>query len=596
MRRFAERHIGLVVVFAAAALAGQGLAPAKPALEGFDAFVSTALKDWKVPGVAVAVVQDGKVILSKGYGFRDVKKEAPVTPKTLFAIGSITKSFTVTSLGILVDEGKLDWDKPVREYMPGFRLYDQVATERMTPRDLVTHRSGLPRHDLLWYNSTFSRKELFERLRYLEPSRDFRSTYQYNNLMFVTAGYLLGELTSSTWEDFVRQRIWNRIGMKGSNFSVRDSEKSSDFALPYVKVKEEVREVPFRVIDDIGPAGSINSNVEDMTRYLLMHMNKGKSGETQVLSESNILQMQAPQMVTPAGPLRWSELGHSSYGMGWAISAYRGHKLVSHGGAIDGFVTLVSFMPQDKIGMVILTNLSGSPVSTVLSYNLFDRLLGLDQVGWSERFQKDRQAGEASEQEAKKQGFTTRRAGTRPSHELKEYAAEYEHPGYGIVKVALDRDELKMTYNRITGSLKHFHYDYFEVAEDPLIPFQRMKIHFDTDVEGEIGGVSIPLETNVKDIVFTRRPETLARSVLATLAGQYELAGTTITMSLREGEKLFIEVPGQQTRELVPVRGLLFRVSGLSGFSVEFKKDASGATTELILYQPGGTFVVKRKP
>src|SRR5580658_7512111 len=232
--------------------------------DGFDAFANQELRDWKCDGFAIAIVQDGKVILSKGYGLRDVKKNLPVTEKTLFAIGSATKSFTVTSLGVLVDQGKLDWDKPVRDYLPDFRLWDQFATERMTPRDLVTHRSGLPRHDLMWYNSPFTRQELFDRLRYLEPNKDFRTNFQYQNLMFMTAGYLAGHVAGMPWEDHVRRVIFEPLGMSSTNFSVNDMQKSADHSQPYTVVKEQIREMPFRNIDTIGPAGSINSNVEDM--------------------------------------------------------------------------------------------------------------------------------------------------------------------------------------------------------------------------------------------------------------------------------------------------------------------------------------------
>jgi CubicO group peptidase (beta-lactamase class C family) len=589
------------VGFQGPAATGQQAA-AQPGLAGLDEFISAAMKDWKVPGLAIAVIRDGKIILSRGYGLRDVKKNQPVTPKTLFAIGSITKSFTVTSLGMLVDQGKLDWDKPVREYLAGFRLSDPVASERITPRDLVTHRSGLPRHDALWYNSTFSRGEMVERLRYLEPSKDLRTTFQYNNLMFMTAGYLAGELGGSTWEGFVRQKILRPLGMETTNFSVLDSQVSGDFAVPYQHVKEsgkdEVDEIPFRVIDQVGPAGSINSCVEDMAHYVLFHLNKGKYGEAQILSENNAAQMQTPQMVMPT-PIRYSELGHGSYGMGWFISAYRGHKYVEHGGAIDGFTALVSFMPQDKIGMAILTNLNSdkNPLPTILSYNVYDRLLGLDQVAWSQRFKEREKKGEESEAEAKKKGFTLRKSGTHPSHDLKEYAGEYEHPGYGIVRIDLEKDDLKITFNRLTSPLKHFHYDVFETPENPLNPLEKTKVMFFTDVRGDISSLSVPLEPMVKEIVFTRIPEKAMReaSFLQGLAGQYELGPTTVTVSLKGENTLILIVPGQPEYELVPTRGTSFNVKELSGFTVEFKKDASGKVTEAVFYQPNGTFAAKRK-
>ncbi len=220
----------------------------KPGLDGFDDFLAQALKDWKVPGVAVAVVQGDKVILLKGYGYRDAEKQLPVTPNTLFAIGSITKSFTVSTLGMEMDEGKVDWDKPVREYLPTFKMYDPVQTEQMVVRDLITHRTGLPRHDLVWYSSDFPREDLIQRLQFLEPNKPLRSRFQYNNLMFMTAGYIAGQLNGKSWEDTIRERVLTPLGMKGTTFSVKDSQNAPDFAQPYRKgfdVKSEVKRIPF---------------------------------------------------------------------------------------------------------------------------------------------------------------------------------------------------------------------------------------------------------------------------------------------------------------------------------------------------------------
>ena len=192
-------------------------------LGDFDAYVARTMQEWKVPGVAIAVVQDGKVILSRGYGLRDTKNNLPVTTRTMFPIASITKSFTVATQATLSTEGKLDWDKPVRDSLPEFRLEDDFLTARVTTRDLVTHRTGLPRHDASWYHTDTPRGELVHSLRYLEKSKDLRQTFQYNNLMYLTAGYLAGRLNGGSWEDAVRQRLFGPLGMSRSNFSVTDS-------------------------------------------------------------------------------------------------------------------------------------------------------------------------------------------------------------------------------------------------------------------------------------------------------------------------------------------------------------------------------------
>lgn len=588
-----------VFAIGAVPLAAQSV---EPHLDGFDAYMAEAMKDFKVPGAAVAVVEKGRIILAKGYGFRDVERQLPVTPRTLFAIGSVTKSFTVTTLGMLADEGKVDFDKPVRDYLPGFQMYDPVATEQMTPRDLVTHRSGLPRHDLVWYTSNFSRKELVEKLRYLEPNKPLRSTFQYNNLMFMTAGYLEGVLLDTTWEEAVRRKVLEPLGMTGTNFSVEDSQKGPDFAQPYRKDRktENVSKIPFYVQGAIGPAGEINTNIEDLSRYLLFHMSKGKLDGKQLLSENNAAQMQTPQMVIQGTP-DFKELGEASYGMGFFISTYRGHKQVEHGGNIDGFSAQFAFLPQDQIGVVVLTNLDGTPLRDVVPYYVFDRLLRLEPVPWKERMLERQKKFKQAEQQAENRGFTGQKTGTHPSHELKDYAGDYANPGYGLVTIALDdaasgRD-FRVTLNRITKSLRHFHYDIFEVPPNPLDPFEKMKVAFQTDLKGDISSLSMPLETNVKDIVFTRVAEKRMRerSFLEPFTGDYDLFGSTLSVALEGDHTLIATSPGRPKLELVPKHGTMFDIKGRSGESFEFKADASGKVTEAVLYSADDVVVIKKK-
>jgi CubicO group peptidase (beta-lactamase class C family) len=565
--------------------AGAALAAGQK-LDGFDTFATQALRDWKCDGFAIAVIQDGKVILSKGYGLRDLKKNLPVTEKTLFAIGSSTKSFTVTAMGTLVDQGKLDWDKPVREYLPDFKMYDPFATERMTPRDLVTHRSGLPRHDLMWYNSPFSRQELFERLRYLEPNKDFRTAFQYQNLMFMTAGYLAGHLAGTTWEELVRKSIFEPLGMKSSNFSVTDSQKSADYSLGYQVVNDVVVDMPFRNIDAIGPAGSINSNIEDMTKYVMMHMAKGKG----VVSATNETQMMIPQMAI-ATPSPDKELGDLAYGMGFFVTSYRGHKFVHHGGNIDGFSALVAFLPDDKLGLVILTNQNGSPLPAVVAYNIWDRMLGLDQIDWTARLKQQRAMTKASQDEAKQKGYTIQRTGTHPSHELGEFAGEYEHPGYGIVKIEQAGAALKLDYHGMGGVLKHFHYDVFEVPKDDANPFSEEKVQFHTNLAGEIDALGIPLESTLKDITFVKLGDKsmTQKTFLQPLTGEFLRGPITAVVALKGDTALTLTMPGLPVYNLVPVHGTKFNIKELNGYSVEFKGD------DLVFFQPQGTFSAKRK-
>ena len=473
-------------------------------LNGFDGFVEKVMKDWHVPGLAVAIVKDGKVVYAKGFGHRDVKKGLKVTPDTLFAIGSNSKSFTATAMAILASEGKLDWDKPVRDYLPDFRLHDAYATAHLRPRDLVTHQSGLPRHDMVWYGSPLSRKELFERLRYLEPSKPLHAKYQYNNLMFLTAGVLIERVSGNTWEEFVRRRILDPLGMKNSNFSVNDSQKTSDFSMPYQETNGEVKEIPFRNIDVIGPAGSINSSVNEMTRWLLLQLGKGKFEGRQIIPEKNLAEVHTPQIVA-GGDLKYDESFYSSYAMGWGVTSYRGHPTVSHGGGIDGFTSAMRFLPKDQLGVVVLTN-SSSPASGLIASNVIDRMLGLTEAPWAQRALDDAARAKQTQAKNKAEDEAKRKKDAPPTHQLKDYAGQFEHPAYQTLTISQDGEQLKFDLHGLTGALKHYHYDIFQGAEG-VAGFEGMKLTFQVSRTGEIESVAIPLEASVKEIVFVRKPK-----------------------------------------------------------------------------------------
>ena len=568
--------------------------PAEVLLKGLDRFINEMMAEWNVSGLAISVVQDGRLVYSQGFGLRDVDKGLPVTPQTLFAIGSCSKAFTAATMGILVDEGKLEWDKPLKEYLPTFSLKDDFAAERMTPRDLVCHRSGLPRHDAVWYNSTATRQELFERLRYLEPSKDFRTTYQYQNLMFVTAGYMVEQITGTSWERFVRNRIFMPLGMSNSNFSVNDSQKAPDFALPYMEKDDKVIEIPFRNIDTIGPAGSINSSVTDMSSWLLLNLSKGKIGDQQIISESSLKEIHSPQMISSQS-YKYDESFYSMYGMGWGITSYRGHLMLSHGGGIDGFTARVTLLPRDSIGMVILTNLDGSPLPSIIAYNVADRLLGFDQVDWNSRIREEVEEGKKEAEKAEKEKDKDRKPNTKPSHPLEDYSGDYEHPGYGVISVEKKGDNLQAEYNSIPYTVTHYHYDVFDFIYEE---FDRtFKVSFLTDLKGNIGSLSIQLEPAVGPAVFTRLPEKamMDRSFLEKFVGEYLIGEATATVFVKGENTLFISVPGQPEYELVPYRGTTFNFKMLAGYSIEFILDESGEVTEAKVTQPNGVFTATKK-
>jgi CubicO group peptidase (beta-lactamase class C family) len=570
-------------------------AKAKRGLDGFDEVVAKGLAMLKVPGAAVAVVKDQEVILAKGYGFRDVEGKLPMTADTILAIGSSSKAFTAYTLGTLVDQGRVEWDKPVRNYIPWFRLYDAQAGERLTPRDLVTHRSGLPRHDLVWYNNkTATREDLVRSLAYLPPTADLREKWQYNNLMFLTAGYLVETMTGKSWEEAVRTLVFEPLGMTRSNFSVLDSQKDKDFALPYDERDGKVVKIPFRDITLVGPAGSINSTANEMARWVTVHINGGKLGDKQVIGAATLADLHKPYMTTGGVSTR-PDITAPDYALGWMVDNYRGHARVHHGGNIDGFSAMVSLWPNDGLGFVVLTNKNGTGLTELLVRTAADRILGLEAVDWIGDAAKRLAEGEEVGKKAEEKKATRRRPGTSPAHKLDEYAGDYRHPGYGDLKVVLKGAQLSFTYNAITTPLAHWHYETFNggKSEDPT--FEDMKLTFRSDVNGNVVGVAVPFEPTVDDIYFAKKPDARLSdpAYLKTLVGAYALASQTITVALK-GNALTVSVPGQPVYDLVPEVGGEFSLKPVRVVRVRFLEDAKGQVTTVEISQPGGVFEYKR--
>ena len=575
-------------------------AAATSALAGFDEFVQSAMKSWGVPGLAIAIVKDGKVVLAKGYGLRNVQANSPVTADTIFAIGSSTKAFTTMAMGILVEEGKLAWDEPVTKYLPKFALKDEVAGKRMTPRDLVTHRSGLPRHDLMWYNAKLSRPELVARLPYLEPNEDFREKFQYQNLMFLTAGHLSAEVAGTSWEDVIRTRILDPIGMKNSNFAVSESQKGGDFATPYTLKDKTAVDVPFRVIDTMGPAGSINSSVNDMSKWLQVNLGGGAIGGKRIVAARQVQDMHRPQMViqTFPGLSDDPEVQQPSYGLGWIIESYRGKKRVHHGGNIDGFSTQVSLLPDDGIGVVVLTNLNATPLPDIVARHASDRLLGLEPIDWNGRSLKRRDVGEKASAIAKKAAGEERKTGTKPAHTLDEYAGEYVHPAYGSVTVMRSGEGLTARFHDLPMRLNHWHYETFRAdVEEKSLSELKLFFQFFTDAQGEVDRLTVPFEPSVEPIAFKKLPPARLTDAgfLRQLAGDYAMAeNPAFKMAVTlNGSTLSITLPGQPPLELEPAHGLTFNLKGLSGFSARFVLE-QGKPTQLKAIQPNGVFTLTK--
>jgi CubicO group peptidase (beta-lactamase class C family) len=567
----------------------------EPKLSDFADFANHELEGWHTPGASIAIVRGDELLLATGFGFRDLKEKKPMTAQTVQPVASISKSFTVASLAALVREGKLAWDKPVREYMPEFRLYDEYATAHITPRDLVTHATGLPRHDWVWVGSSASREDFVHRLRYLEPSAEPRTRYQYNNLAFCTAGYLAGRVAGSSWEELVRTKIFEPLGMANASFSVNDLAKNPDHATPYrISEKDEPLPIRYLNVDSLGPAGAINANAAEMSRYLRMLIGRGTFEGHEILSRSDVNEMSSQKMIVTDGET-YKELGSAQYGMGLRITTYRGHKMVHHGGALRGLSASISFLPDQKIGVFVAVNASDSSIPSILTYGAYDRLLGLDKIDWSKRFRDRRDKDRAARNDARDLHFTNQKSGTQPSHPLEEFAGDYEHPGYGVFRFAVKDGALEGTFNGARAKFEHFHYDVFAAPKNEFSSFSEQKIQFQTSLDGDIDSVKIQLEPAVDPIIFKRKPDAklVDPDFLKKLAGDYQIGAGRATAALRADNHL-TWTSGGTTHELEPIRDARFNIADRPGSSVEFIPDESGAFSKVAVHTSSDSVAGKR--
>ncbi len=572
---------------------------AQQALAGFEAFVDSARVAWKVVGLSVGITVDGTTVYLKGHGERDLARHLPVTPQTLFAIGSSSKAFTTFAMGALVDQGKLEWDVPVRTYLPWFRLSDESASLRITPRDLVTHRSGLPRHDLLWYNNTTStREELVRRIAYLPLNKDLRETFQYNNLMFLTAGYLVGTITGSSWESGLQKLVLDPLGMNRTNFSVKQSAADPDHSLGYRVQRDSVQRMPFRDISLIGPAGSINSSAEEMLKWVGLHLAGGKLGSTQVMQAITLRDMYRPY--TPISGLGDdNELGPMSYGLGWFIDTYRGHYRVQHGGNIDGFTASVTMLPKDGIGIVVLVNQNGAALGELVARHAMDRLLGGATRDWSGQALVRSKAAQAVASSASQKKAAARVPNAPPAHPLAAYVGTYADSGYGTASITLERDTLRVTYNGISAKLQPWHYETFSALRNPDDPtFEDAQFTFRTAAAGRVEAVLATMDANVPPALFQRQPDPLLLSApyLQQFTGRYQIPGGPVVVVSLRGDVLFWTQGNAAPTELAPEQGTRFVIKAMRSIEITFTLAAAGKVTGARAVQPGAVTELTRVP
>lgn len=468
----------------------------------FDKYLEKALIDWRAPALAVAIVKDGKVFYSKGFGIANLNNGNPCNADTMFGIGSTTKAFTAACIANLVDKNKLSWDAPVREFLPNFKFGQGDDYSSTNLRDMMSHRTGLARHELLWYNNkNLTHEKLLKALPYLDTFAPLRAKYQYNNLMVMLAGHAVEKVSNLSWDEFLALNIFKPLNMSRSNTDLGILEKDNNSARGHrLNEQKQAYTIPLRPEDKIGPAGAINSSVNDFAKWAILQLNKGEYEGTRIFSPKQSNEMWEP-LISTGGIPSSIELSRGFYGLGWRMDYYRGMMRVAHGGNLNGFSSRVTLFPEKNIGIIAFTNLGASPLPGHVSLDLFDMLLDLEPANWSARNLVKRDNAKPFEPK-----LPPRIKDTKPSHLITDFAGVFKHNGYGEIIVKSNNDELFASYNDMPIKLEHWHYDVFNAINERSEDFdlKDLKFIFNTNAEGKINSISIKMDENVPEIIFNR--------------------------------------------------------------------------------------------
>ena len=465
-------------------------------LSKIDSYIQNAMKEWNMPGFAVAIVKNDSIIFAKGYGVKDVRTNEPVDEHTNFMIASCSKAFTTAALATLVDRGKINWDDHVIDYLPSFQMYDTWVTKEMTIRDLVTHRSGLATFsgDILWLGSTYSPQEVIKRARYLKPVSSFRSKYGYQNIMFSVAGSIIPVVTDTTWSDYIKEHFFKPLGMNRSTTSLDEMKKLGNYAFPHKIGNGKVSTFKeFYSIETVAPAGAINSNVVDMSQWIRLQLKKGKYNNKQIFSERQSNEMWANQ----------TAIENMNYGLGWFIRYWNGKKLLNHGGGMPGMISDVSLIPEENFGLVILSNAGTGMVTAIRNYIMESFFLN-EPKDWNKMMLDNWKKRIENFEKENKRREDVRVKDTKPSLPLEKYCGVYEDKMYGKAEVSLKDGNLFLQFlpsPTMKGELKHYHFDTFYIDwEDEFLT--RGWVKFDMDFNANIKQFTIEVP-NSPDFVFT---------------------------------------------------------------------------------------------
>ncbi|MEM6806093.1 MAG: serine hydrolase [Bacteroidota bacterium] len=457
---------------------------------------------------AIGIIKDGEVVLSRGYGLLEVGKTDPVNGASLFAIASNTKAFISAALGILVDEGKIDWDDPVRKHLPYFALYDAYASEHTTVRDLLCHRTGLGTYsgDVIWYKSEYTAEEVVRRIRFVPQAYDYRAGYGYSNLMFITAGEVIKAVSGQSWDEFIRERIFEPLGMNRSQTSVGDLADLGNVAQPHKPLESANQPIPYAKWDNMGAAGGIISSTDDMLKWMQLQLDQGKHKERQIFSEEVQATFWKPHnnyTVSKSAKDQYRNRHVAGYALGWGYYDYAGRMVMRHGGGYDGMYSQVALVPEEELGVVVLTN-SMRGISSYITYYVLDRFFNQDEKNWSSIGLMREQGNMMSWENRKQKRISSRKADTEASFELETYVGTYSDEMYGDIVIGLEEGGLSLNFPHapaLNAKLSHWHDDTFEIKwKEVHAWFEFGTLRFELDNNREIIGIEFDVPND--DIFF----------------------------------------------------------------------------------------------
>ena len=479
---------------------GQISAQYETKINSLDTYFEKSVKNWNVPGVAIGIVKDGKVIFAKGYGVQEIGKKDKVDENTIFGIASNTKAFTSAALSILVEEKKIDWDQKLVEVMPNIKLYNDYVTQNITIRDLLSHRAGYKTFsgDLLWVATKYNRKEIIERLEYLQPTYPFRYKFGYSNLMFLVAGEIIPQVTDKSYDEFLKENIFQPLGMDNTVTSISGFDKIDNLAKPHIEIDGKQQAIEYISWDNIAPAGGINSNVTDMTKWITMLLNKGEFNETQIINKDELEVLwtpETPQSIGYYDKTFFKSKHFHSYGMGWDLFDYKGVKVINHAGGLDGMISQVAIIPELDLGFVILTN-SINYLGDALMYSIIDEFTDGVTADYAGTYRTQYMAYMDYMKNKSEKEENARTKDTKPSLDLSKYVGTYSGKLYGDATISLKNGELFIVLEpapQFNSKLSHWGNDVFSIKFEEFISLPKGTVSFILNDKKEITELIVDL-------------------------------------------------------------------------------------------------------